>query len=50
MPPHNINISWDPEIGLACIEAGCNCAGCESLVNHIALVLEIIEEAGEGLV
>ena len=49
MPPHNIVVSWDPELEMASIETGCNCAGCESLVDHIALALEILEEAGEGL-
>ena len=44
MPPHDINISWDPEMELGVITAECSCSECTCVVNIIATVLEHVAE------
>ena len=49
MPPHDINISWDPEMELAVVVAGCPCAECACIVEIIASSLEDVVENMEVL-
>ena len=49
MLPHNINISWEPELELGVITAECSCSECTCLVDIIATVLENVAENMEVL-
>ena len=49
MSDHLVIVSWDPEMELAVVVAGCPCAECACIVEIIASSLEDVVENMEVL-